>query len=95
MSAMEKMVAGMLGITPAEMSAMMTGFQDLLKNLGATLAEIKEQGEKNAAMLAAIMERLENDDGSKRGGNPGRKRLPNSSPGGTGADAGSGAGSGD
>jgi len=75
-SAMEKMVAGMLGITPEEMGAMMTGFQDLLKNLASTLAEIKAQGEANAATLAAILERLEDGGSNDSGKRPTKRGNP-------------------
>lgn len=66
-SAMEKMVASMLGITPEEMASMMTGFQGLLLTLKGTLERIETQGQENAAALAAIMERLDNDGNSSRG----------------------------
>lgn len=67
-SAMEKMVASMLGITPEEMGAMMTGFQDLLKNLGDKLEAIRAQGEENNALLLALTERLENGPGKPTSG---------------------------
>lgn len=92
-SAMEKMVASMLGITPEEMGAMMTGFQELLKNLSTTLGDIKAQGEANNALLIALMERLEND-GSRNSGKPARKSASIAGPSGGGSGGGN-AGSGD
>lgn len=97
-SAMEKMVASMLGITPEEMGAMMTGFQELLKNLSTTLGDIKAQGEANNALLIALMERLEND-GSRNSGKPAGKRSGNTpriaGSGDASGDAGTGDASGD
>lgn len=87
-TAMEKMVAGMLGITPEEMGAMMTGFQDLLKNLAATLAEIKAQGEANNALLTSILEKVESN--GNRGSKPRRSGDSGSGPGNGSPEAGGG-----
>ena len=58
-TAMEKMVASMLGISPEEMQAMLTGFQDLFKNLAGKLDEIREVEQANSNKLDAIIERME------------------------------------
>jgi hypothetical protein len=65
-SAMEKMVANMLGVTPEQMQEMLTGFQNLLANLGGKLDTIIAKEDENKALLLSIIERMESNVGSKR-----------------------------
>lgn len=79
-SAMEKMVASMLGFTPEQMHETLDGFRQTITTLADDLAVIKTNGEKalaNQAVIIAKLERLENvgsigNDGDSSG-NAGRR----------------------
>jgi hypothetical protein len=57
-SAMETMVAKMLGFTPEQMHETLNGFRDMILTLKGTLERI----EQNQAIILAALER--NDDGN-------------------------------
>lgn len=59
-SAMEKMIANMLGFTPEQMHETLSGLQGLASGLGDTLKRIEEKQDAIAAQNVAILERLEN-----------------------------------
>lgn len=53
MMGLEKMIAGMIGVTPEEMTKMIDDFRTMLSGLGETLGTIKDQ---NAEILTLLKE---------------------------------------
>lgn len=51
--AMDKMIAGMLGITPEGMQQMVTDFRETISTVGAKLNRIEETQAKILALLEA------------------------------------------
>jgi len=64
MKGLEMMLANMIGISPAEMKAMFEGLANAAENGVKALEEIKTQN----VQILAILERIENDNGSESGG---------------------------
>lgn len=83
-TAMEKMVANMLGFTPAEMHQTLQGFQDMILTTKATLERIEGKVDE----IATQMEGQLNDtrDGNDAGGS-GDDRKPRRGRGRAGSDA--------
>lgn len=54
----DKMIADMLGITPAEMQEMLTGMQTLLRDGVETLNTLNKKADENAEKLDRILKLL-------------------------------------